>query len=419
MKTFIFFVLSIFSVPIALFSQSAIAMYLLNNTANDISGNNYNGSLNATSATTNRFGTINTATFFDFGLSSTGTLPLDLVTAVNDDFTLGFWFKTSMSASSSSQWYGGNALVDAEVCGVTADWGTALIDGGKVAMGIGNPDITIKSIANYNDDSWHFVTVTRSRSAGTIILYMDGVQEASSTGTYTGALNAANNIRLGSNPCAPGAVYTGSLDDFIFYNRVLSNTEVTALYNHLNAFVLPVSWISFSGVLKENQVKLSWQVEAAEKNDHFEVEHSTDGSRFFKKATLRESDGIKTGPGRSLFTYLDAGLEKGNQFYRIKQVDKDGSYSFSKTIQFRVDYKLSGFHLRSNPVTDELVLVNADQTKVLQLQVADMSGRILLNRQAKSTNTIIITSAGKLAPGHYLLKIRSASGVMTIPWIKK
>lgn len=422
MNKIIFFLLSAVSLPFILKSQvpaGAVAKYPLDNSAIDIGGNNYNGSLTATAGTTNRFGTSNKATAFTAG-SSVASLPLELVTALIDDFSIGFWFRTTMNAASSSQWYGGNSLVDAEVCGGAGDWGTALIDGGKVCMGIGNPDITIKSTAaGYNDGNWHFVTVTRNKASGSIILYMEGVQVASSSGTNTGVLSAPTSIRLGSNPCAPTCVYTGSLDDIIFYNRVLSSTEVTNLYNNLNSFVLPLRWISFTGELQANQARLRWQVEARENNERFEIEHSTDGNSFSIKGTVPDGVGITTVPGISVYTYLDDVLESGNHFYRIRQVDADGRYTLSKTIQLKADHKIASLYLRTNPVTDELVLVNGHQIKVLRLQVVDMSGRILMVRQMQSTDAVIITSVGKLKPGYYQLRVRSIHGDMTIPLIKQ
>ncbi len=404
---------------IAQMPAGAIAIYQLDNTATDISANNYNGSLASTTATTNRFSNSNSATEFTAG-SSVGTLPLELVTAVSDDFSVGFWFRTTMTASSHPQWYGGNALVDAEVCGGTTDWGTALIDGGKVSFGIGNPDITIKSTAaGYNDGSWHFVTATRNKTSGTIILYMNGLQVATSSGTTTSSLTAPNSIRLGSNPCAPTGVYTGDLDDIVFYNRVLSSTEVTDLYTHLNAVTLPLRWLSFTGELQGNQAKLQWQVEAVENNDHFDVEHSTDGNHFIKKGSLRNGDGTTIVPGKSLYSFLDGGLATGLHFYRIRQVDKDGRSTLSKTIQLKVNFKIAGFYLQLNPVADELLLVNGDQIKVLRLQVADRSGRILIDRKMKSTDAVIRTAVDELQHGYYLLTISSVNGYITIPWIKQ
>ena len=396
-----------------------IAMFQLDNSAADISGNNHNGTLSSTTATTNRFGTSNRATLFTAG-SSVGSLPLSLVTAVSSDFTMGFWFRTTMVAPTSGQWYGGSAMVDAEMCGETSDWGTALIDGGRVALGIGSPDITIKSAAsNYNDGNWHFVTVTRNRTSGTIILYMEGVQVATSSGTYTGALSAPNSIRLGSNPCAPSTVYTGSLDDLVFYNRVLNSTEVASLYNQLNAFVLPLRWVSFTADVRNGQAKLQWQVDDVVNNHHFDVEHSTDGIHYFVKGTVGNADGAVANSGLTSYIFSDATLSSGNQFYRIKQVDLDGRFTYSKTLQLKIDLNTKGLRLLSNPASGDLVLLNGDQQRLLRLQVTDMAGRILIDRPLQSTATAVTTPIETLKPGNYLLRVRSVNGVKTIPWIKQ
>lgn len=119
---------------LAQLSSNTVGKYQLNNSAIDISGNNYNGTLSFTTAEADRFGVAGAATGFS-QQGSTGSLPAGLVTSLSNDFSLVCWFKTTMIANNSQQWYGGNAMVDAEVCGGTSDWGTALIDGGKVCFG--------------------------------------------------------------------------------------------------------------------------------------------------------------------------------------------------------------------------------------------------------------------------------------------
>src|SRR5579862_8241321 len=118
MKNLFGLLLSLMAIPLLLSAQipsGYVARYTLNNTANDIGGV-YNGTLTSVAGTTDRLGNTNGAIQLTSG-SSYGTLPV----VVKDNFSIGFWLKTTMTASSSSQWYGGNSLIDAEVCGVTND----------------------------------------------------------------------------------------------------------------------------------------------------------------------------------------------------------------------------------------------------------------------------------------------------------
>jgi len=405
--------------PCLVFAQlpsGAAALYPLNNSANDISGNGYDGTLTGTSATTNRLATASAATAFSSGTSS-GTLPGSLVTALQNDFSIGYWFKTSMTAPSSTQWYGGTALVDAEVCGGTSDWGTALINGGGIAFGMGNPDITIFSSAtNYNDGNWHFVTATRAAASGTITLYVDGAQVASTTGTATSARTAPTLIGLGRNVCVTGGVYTGSLDDAIAYPRTLSSTEVSNLYNY-SATVLPLSWISFTGQAKDDGVVLQWQVGQVSDNDRFEIERSGDGNQFERIGVVSNSDkGAKQGIQSYQFT--DVHPARDLNFYRVRQVDIDGRATYSSVVEVKMIVAGAAIRLQSNPVRGTVTLMNPGQQLINRLQVLDASGRVLLSKTPNSNNSLITTDVQHIQPGYYLLRFGSAKTMSTIGFIK-
>jgi hypothetical protein len=413
MKNFYLSILFFLTCPLFLLAQlseNVVGKYQLNNAADDISGNNYNGTLNSTTAVTDRFGVAGAATGFSQGVSS-GTLPLALVTALSNDFSLGYWFKTTMTASNSSQWYGGNAMVDAEVCGGTSDWGTALINGGKVCFGIGNPDITIISANNYNDGNWHFVTITRNKTSATISLYVDGESVASSGSTSTMSLVAPSFIGLGKNPCNPNPVYTGMLDDIVAYSQVLSGPEVTSLYNYYNATTLPLKWQSYNGILSGSRIVLNWRTENSISNDHFEIEHSIDGINFSIIGTVEEAD--------YNYTYSDANPARGNNYYRIRQVDKDGRYTFSSIIKIVMQAKGSGLYLQTNPVLNELVLVNNEQVMIQRVLLADMSGRLMKEQLIQSNMGTIKIPVQYLRPGNYILKIISDGNVKSIKIIKR
>jgi len=413
-------VLFFFASPSALLAQlptGAVALYPLNNTINDISGNGYNGTLTSTTAAANRFGTAGSSTQFTAG-TSTGTLPAGLVTAMQDDFTIGYWFNTSMTAPSSTQWYGGAALVDAEVCGGTSDWGTALINGGQVAMGIGNPDITIISTSNYNDGAWHFVTGTRSEAAGVITLYVDGVQVATISGTSTAARTAPTLIGLGRNDCSATGVYTGALDDVIAYGRALSSTEVTNLYNYYSGIALPLRWLSFTAEPKGDQVDLQWQTANVSGNDHFDVERSTGGNSFIKIGSVSNQDGEMNISGGGSYSFTDASPVRGDDLYRIRQVDIDGRYSWSPTVAVKVMSPAGGLYLQANPVRETVTLMNPQQQMVRGIQVVDLSGRVLVNSSCNSPASLITENVAALQPGYYFLRVFTGAGVTTMRFIR-
>ncbi len=400
--------ISFFACPMLAAAQppsGSIALYTMNNTAADISGNGYNGTLTSTTAGPNRFAKASAATVFTAG-SSTGTLPGALQTAIQGDFTLGYWFKTTMTGPAATNWYNGAAMVDAEVCGQTNDWGTALVNGGAVAFGIGNPDLTlISATSGYNNGAWHFVTGTRSMTGSVITLYVDGTQVGTLSGTNTTPLTAPSFIGLGKNDCVATGVFTGSLDDMIFYSRVLTSTEVTSLYTYYAATTLPLHWTSFSGQLDAGQVDLRWQVDNSVNNDHFEIDRSTNGKDFSSIGTVADQAGTPLGAGSAAYAFTDRSPSAGTDYYRLKQVDIDGNYSWSTIISITIGKAANTLRLQANPVTDEAVVVNDGLLPVQRIQVLDASGRVLIDQAPASANSLLAVNTSMLRSGYYLLRI--------------
>ena len=152
---------------------------------------------------------------------------------VSDNFTIEFWVKTSMASPTGTLWYQGAGLVDGEMANVVNDFGVSLLNG-KAAFGVGNPDVTIQSTTTINDGNWHHIAATRLKTSGLMLLYVDGVQEASSTGITTNvtSLLSASDMHLGSIQTGP-AYFTGQLDEVRMWSTVRTPANINAYKNYL------------------------------------------------------------------------------------------------------------------------------------------------------------------------------------------
>jgi len=140
-----------------------------------------------------------------------------------NSFTIEYWVKTTQASPSGSQWYQGLGIVDAEVGGVTTDFGTSLLNN-KLVFGIGSPDVTIQSTTSINTGNWVHVAATWDGSTGAMKLYINGVLEASGTGG-TGLRSAPSNIRIGS--ILTGINYfSGTIDELRIWNVVRSQSDI-------------------------------------------------------------------------------------------------------------------------------------------------------------------------------------------------
>jgi hypothetical protein len=145
-----------------------------------------------------------------------------------NSFTIEYWVKTTQSSLTGSQWYQGNGIVDAEVGGATSDFGTSMLNG-KLAFGVGLPDVTIQSTTSINTGNWVHVAATWDGSTGAMKIYINGVLEASTTGA-TGNRAAPPSIRIGS--IQTGIQYfNGTIDELRIWNVVRSQSDIQSNMN--------------------------------------------------------------------------------------------------------------------------------------------------------------------------------------------
>ncbi|HET9503188.1 MAG TPA: T9SS type A sorting domain-containing protein, partial [Hymenobacter sp.] len=144
-------------------------------------------------------------------------------------------------------------------------------------------------------------------------------------------------------------------------------------------------------------------------NDHFDIERSLDGVRF---ATIGQLAGHGTTSAASSYTFTDANVAaqaNGPVYYRLRQVDADGTSSFSpvRTVSFSTQASAApALSLYPNPAQarTQLDLSQLPATGSYQVQLLDATGRTL--RQ--------LTLAGglpqpldvhELASGTYLVRV--------------
>ena len=195
------------------------ARYTFEGNAQDVSGNGLNGTASAVSYAAGKTGA--QAAQFN-GSSASVTIPA----SVTDDFTVTMWVKTTDNSGwAGAQWWNGKGLVDGEIGGGGADWGTALVNG-KFVLGIGSTggDTTVASSANINNGAWHHLAATRNNTTGAMSVYVDGVLSGSGTGP-TGSRSWPTSLRIGG--LLPGYNYlNGVIDDVRLYDRVLTLAEI-------------------------------------------------------------------------------------------------------------------------------------------------------------------------------------------------
>jgi hypothetical protein len=228
---------------------------------------------------------------------------------------------------------------------------------------------------------------------------------------------------------APGN-YTGSAvqinpaDASIVYNSTAGRWEVTfdatgsgGFYVHTGNFVLPVTLVNFKGERIGAINKLSWQTETEANNSGFELQRSADGINFSKLSFVATKADNGYSNTTLSYSYNDENPLRGNNYYRLKQVDKDGKYSYSTVVLLRskaTEITLSSVY--PNPAQNELNLViTSPSSEKVTIVVTDLSGKVIMQQTAQlligdNQQQLKVQS---LASGTYIIKAVCSSGCET------
>ncbi len=177
---------------------------------------------------------------------------------------------------------------------------------------------------------------------------------------------------------------------------------------------LPLTLLSFNGTVRNEEADLTWRTSSEINVKQFELERSSDGSRFEKVTIIKA---INTS-GQHDYRYTDAGFSKlmvPYVYYRLRMVDLDGSYQYSKVVRLVQPNLISTVKVYPNPVKDILqIQVQSVAAGDFTLRVVDAQGRLMLSRKygvATGAQTLTLP-VQTLAKGWYVLVMVQADGTM-------
>jgi hypothetical protein len=176
--------------------------------------------------------------------------------------------------------------------------------------------------------------------------------------------------------------------------------------------LLPLKLINFTGTLQNQNVLLQWQTAEEINTDHFEVEKSIDGKNFTLLTIVKAA-----GTGNNNYNTADAQPQIGNNYYRLKSVNDDGSFSYSNIVLVQVgnDYDPS-FTIYPSPAC-KLITVSYNNTAYAEISIYTIDGRKVLTASTNGqTKTNIDIS--NLPTGIYMIEYNSGGKLLRDKFIK-
>ncbi len=191
--------------------------------------------------------------------------------------------------------------------------------------------------------------------------------------------------------------------DRLYNESVVSNTAT------VNTGALPLTLISFNVEKKGNKNALiSWQT-ANEINTHyFNVERALGNNNFRNIFSVNANDGSVT---YNYNTIDDNLIENGTYFYRLKMVDKDGSFTFSNIKKIVINNENTNLSAYPNPIAKggklQLVWPNTDGN--IRYSIIQANGKIVTQNNIRFYGGIAnISLSNNLTAGNYILQCYKA-----------
>ncbi len=179
---------------------------------------------------------------------------------------------------------------------------------------------------------------------------------------------------------------------------------------------IPVELTFFNAISVNQNVNLTWQTATEINNERFLIERKTKTSDYTNIASIQ---GNGTTSQVSSYNYIDENLAAETYLYRLKQIDFDGTFSYSDEIEVTIEiplaYKLSqNYPNPFNPSTKISYSLMTDQ--FVSLKVYDIIGSelaTLVNGVMKAGNYEINFDASKLTSGVYIYKLTTPNFTST------
>jgi hypothetical protein len=178
--------------------------------------------------------------------------------------------------------------------------------------------------------------------------------------------------------------------------------------------LLPIKLKSFNSTYKNNAVTLNWQSIYENNFDFYQLEKSTDASQFTTIATIK---GKSINGNAADYSFTDASIVKDKQYYRLKMVNKDGSFTYSQVIASSSKSSLE-ISLYPNPVNNLLIVTHPQLSESGTLQIFNQEGKLV-----KSSNTQIgaaqtSVDVESLNKGFYVLHFMANGNTSVLKFVK-
>ncbi|RAW00425.1 T9SS type A sorting domain-containing protein [Pseudochryseolinea flava] len=179
-----------------------------------------------------------------------------------------------------------------------------------------------------------------------------------------------------------------------------------AIFSGSDDTPLPIELVDFAGQFRGTHVSLTWVTATEKDNDYFVIQKSTDGLSFYDLGKIASKGNTQK---RQYYQFLDHELANGIVYYRLHQVDLDGTKTYFDVIAVMIESgeQVKNFLVYPNPSVDEVFVKRLDTSSDVAVSITDVTGKLLMTNHYENLNSMdaLRLDVESLSAGTYFIKL--------------
>jgi Tfp pilus assembly protein FimT len=171
--------------------------------------------------------------------------------------------------------------------------------------------------------------------------------------------------------------------------------------------ILPVTLLNFTGQKDNGSSLLNWSTAQEQNSDRFEIERSADNINF---SSIGQVTAAHNSTRVTNYSFTDAAVLSGNNYYRLRMVDLDGKYTYSKVVLLNFAGSLHVISAYPNPAKGSLQLKFSNMSAGrYEMSLVNATGQIVLTRRIQVGDAInhieTVGIPAGTASGTYVIRV--------------
>jgi len=260
---------------------------------------------------------------------------------------------------------------------------------------IAGPVTATSPVSNIEDGVVHSMRITWNAATNLMEVHFDGVLRLSVTDDFVTNIFGSNNVFWGTTGSTGGA----------------SNQQYVCPPAALIGVILPIKLISFTSMCHNGDVALTWATASERNNDFFTIERSLDGINFEE---LERIQGAGNSNSHIEYHWEDNIPLPGINYYRLKQTDFDGDFSYS-SLKAASCQIVSKFGIFPNPASNKINFMSSSKNR-MDYQIFTGEGKVVIQGSFIKNKVLDISD---LSHGVYVVRAISNSEIFQEKLIKE